>query len=139
MRRAVLAPAVCALLASVLAGCATADEEAPTTFREETKTFELPPGGSVEYKLRLSEEASLDYAWSVGRPVTFDFHGDTGAEAFTSYKEGVALADQDDAWRAPFDGRHGWYWKNNNPGSVTITLTTKGVYDAVGITGGNIR
>lgn len=134
-----MATTVFALLSSILAGCATADEEAPTTFREETRTFELPPGGSVEYKLRVAEGASLDYAWSAGRPVTFDFHGDTGTESFTSHKEGVALADQDDAWRAPFDGRHGWYWKNNNPTTVTITLSTKGVYDVVGITGGNTR
>lgn len=123
-----------ALIAPVaLAGCASESEDAPTTQRQETKTFELRPGGSVEYKLEMAKGAKLDYSWSTSRPVSYDFHGDTSGDGFTSHKEGTAIADQNGDWTAPFDGRHGWYWKNNNAQPVTITLTTEGVYDVIGI------
>ena len=115
-----------------LAGCASDAGDAPTTQRQEIKTFELRPGGSVEYKLEMAKGAKLDYSWSTTRPVSYDFHGDTGRDTFTSHKQGTALADQQDGWSAPFDGRHGWYWKNNNAQPVTITLSTKGVYDVIG-------
>jgi hypothetical protein len=29
---------------------------------------------------------------------------------------------------APFDGLHGWYWKNNVKTAVTITLRSTGFY-----------
>ena len=122
------------LLAPIaLAGCATDAGDSPTTQRQETQTFELGPGGSVEYKLQIDKGAKLDYSWSTSRPVSYDFHGDTGRDGFTSHKQGTALADQQDDWTAPFAGRHGWYWKNNNAQPITITLTTDGVYDVIGV------
>ena len=116
-----------------LAGCASDAGDEPSTQRQETKTFELRPGGSVEYKLDMANGAKLDYSWSTSRPVSYDFHGDTGRDSFTSHKQGTALADQQDDWSAPFAGRHGWYWKNNNAQPVTITLTTDGVYDVIDV------
>lgn len=121
------------LFAPLLAGCATAPEEAPASTGQETKTFELRPGGSVEYKLQMREGATLDYQWSTSRPVNYDFHGDSGSDVFASHKKGTAIADQQAGWAAPFDGRHGWYWKNNHAQPVTITLTTEGDYTVVGI------
>lgn len=135
-----------------LAGCAdnNASPSTPTTSaggtsdstdvtpREDTKQFTLPPRGSIEWKFRLAEGAPLEYEWTATRPVYFDFHGDydDGTDEFVSHKE-ATLASDADAWIAPFDGRHGWYFQNGNTQTITITLHTKGEYEVVGRTGGN--
>jgi hypothetical protein len=32
---------------------------------------------------------------------------------------------------APFDGTHGWYWRNRGEATVTIVLQTSGFYDGI--------
>lgn len=37
---------------------------------------------------------------------------------------------------APFDGHHGWYWKNKTDTDMQVELTTQGKYKIVGLIGG---
>ena len=94
----------------------------------------LQPGGSVEYKFRMSAGANMTYRWTSTAPLTFDFHGDEAGheEEPTSHKQGVSSADQGN-FTAPFAGRHGWWWHNAGPESVTVTLTTQGQYVILGV------
>ena len=139
------------LLAPLLAGCAAPDAgepPAPTpstpprapanVLREDFREFTLAPKENIEWKLWLAEGARMEYDWSAERPVYFDFHGDfdDGTEEFESHKEGT-LASDGGTFLAPFAGRHGWYFANNNAQTVTIALTTSGDYEVVGRTGGN--
>lgn len=107
--------------------------------REDTKTFTLPPRGNIEWKFRLAEGARMEYDWSATRPAYFDFHGDhdDGTDDFVSHKE-ATLASDADTFQAPFSGRHGWFFANGNGQTITITLHTKGAYEVVGKTGGNV-
>ena len=126
---------ILALLATpLLAGCLGSDDEPAATTRNETRTFTLGPGESVEYKLSIKKGEKLDYAWTSPRALAYDFHGDTGGDAYTSHKKGTATTDKG-VFTVPFDGRHGWYWKNNNRAEVEVTLTTKGTYGVVGVVG----
>jgi hypothetical protein len=108
-----------------------------TDVRDDVKTFTLPVGKSIEWKVRMSTGGQLEYAWTADRPLSFDFHSDhdDGTANFVSHKEGTLAADGG-AFTAPFDGRHGWYWRNKNVDDVEITLKIKGAYEVVGRTGG---
>lgn len=139
--RATLLPML--ILAAALAGCADNDGSGPTTRapveeRDDTKTFTLGPRQNIEWKFRLEKDAQMQYTWSAGRPVYFDFHGDydDGTDDFVSHKEATLASDRG-TFTAPFAGRHGWFFSNGNSQTVTITLTTAGQYEVVGRTGGN--
>lgn len=137
------------VLATLVAGCTGNDGTPPTSstpapsdaadIREDTKTFTLPPRGSIEWKFRLAEGAQMEYDWTATRPAYFDFHGDydDGTDKFESHKE-ATLASDADTFQAPFAGRHGWFFSNGNSQTITITLHTKGAYEVVGKTGGNV-
>lgn len=134
-------PLALLLLAAVLAGCAddpSPAAPAPAREREDTQSFTLGPRQNIEWKFRMAEGARMEYSWSAGRPVYFDFHGDydDGRDRFVSHKEATLASDRD-TFTAPFAGRHGWFFSNGNMQAVTVTLATKGAYEVVGRTGGN--
>jgi hypothetical protein len=37
------------------------------------------------------------------------------------------------SFTAPFNGSHGWYWKNKTQQDVTVNLTVKGLYTIEGL------
>lgn len=139
------APFLALIIASAaLAGCAdnggsdAGAPAAPVPERDDTESFTLAPRQNIEWKYRLAEGAKMQYTWSAGRPVYFDFHGDydDGTDDFVSHKEATLASDRG-TFTAPFSGRHGWFFSNGNSQSVTIVLTTQGQYEVVGRTGGN--
>jgi hypothetical protein len=104
--------------------------------RSDSRAFTLAPGGDLEFKLHMKEGAELAYAWSTqGGPVYVDFHGEPDGAApgvFTSHKTGT-FPSSENAFQAPFTGRHGWYWRNDGPDAVTVTLNLKGEYGIIGV------
>lgn len=122
------------LVALLAAGCAeeAAPPAEPAPAASDTRSFDIPAGGSIEYKLRISKDGQLAYSWSADRALVYDFHGDTGSSGYQSHKKGTAVTDQGD-WTAPFSGNHGWYWKNAHREPVRVTLTTSGDYTVVGL------
>lgn len=126
---------VIVLIGATFLGAGCTDPPPETAERSDTKTFELRAREDVEYKLFMREGHAIEYFWASGLPVVFDFHGDRHGDTsgdFTSHKEGTLATDAGD-FKAPFTGRHGWYWRNENRQTVTITLETEGVYSIVGI------
>ena len=112
-------------------------------------TLDIPLGASdwpeaaLEYKFAMKPGQSLIYKWEAlnadGTPVTvpveFDFHGHTLAadgEEMTvaQYRKDRATSDTGSI-TAPFDGIHGWYFKNHAPDPITIRLTAEGFYSLV--------
>jgi hypothetical protein len=80
--------------------------------------------------MKAGEE--FDFKWSTdGGQVNFDQHGEMAGAAsdeFTSYEKGTK-ASASGKFRAPFDGTHGWYWRNRTDGPVTITVTATGTFE----------
>ena len=97
----------------------------------EVITVTIPAQSSREYKFRLEEGASFEYAWEAGgKPLFYDFHGEPAGDTsgfFESYEKDTA-ARAGGSFTAPFTGIHGWYWKNESTAPVQVILRAEGDY-----------
>ena len=93
-------------------------------------TLTLAPNEGKEVKATMRAGAELRYEWSTGGPrVNFELHGEEpGSTDFTSYEKGSS-AGESGTFRAPFDGTHGWYWKNRTASPITITVRATGNFE----------
>lgn len=106
-----------------------------TPIREDEVKLTIPAQGQLEFKTRMTEGAEFTYKWTAPTALTYEFHGDaSGAQGdrFESYEKGSA-ASQQGTFKAPFTGRHGWYWQNSGVADVEIILNLRGDYVIVGI------
>lgn len=93
----------------------------------------LRPYGGREVKGWMKPGAEMRYQWSTdsGDAVEYEFHGDHAdgnAANYSSYDKGTTATARG-VFKAPFAGRHGWYWHNLKPVPVTITVTADGQVD----------
>lgn len=105
-------------------------------YQENQVTIEVPANSGVEYKFKLQQYANITYEWSSqGNSIYFDFHGEPKGDT-TGYFESYTIAtaaEVQGSMTVPFDGVHGWYWKNISDKGITITLKTQGHYQVVGL------
>ncbi len=96
----------------------------------------VPPQRGVEYKFQIQKGEVLDYSWTTdGEKLYYDFHGEPEG-AKEDYFESFEIKTEKEAtgpFVVPFNGVHGWYWKNSGTKPVTVTLKTKGVYEIMGL------
>ncbi len=111
-------------------------DEAPVTSQlpdgsTQIKIF-LRPYNGKEAKATMKAGEEFTYSWSTdGEPVAFEFHGDPkggDGKEFSSYEKGDAAMGEG-KFRAPFEGRHGWYWKNNTNKPIVVTAIAKGNFE----------
>jgi hypothetical protein len=128
-----------------LTAIAEASEQSPTLEidrgaqaideRSDTVQIIIPAGKGLEYKLFMDKYAHLEYEWTTdGSELYFDFHGEPKGDT-TGYFESFAITTSNNmkgSLTTPFDGSHGWYWKNKTQAPVTVTLTMKGFYTIKG-------
>jgi hypothetical protein len=103
--------------------------------RRDTVQIQVPAKSDLEYKFRLASGAVLEYVWRTDRGVLFaELHGEPTGAPQNYYEDFIVSTSEHvkGSHRAPFDGRHGWYWKNDNDFPVTITLMTSGEYEVIG-------
>jgi hypothetical protein len=111
-------------------------------YRSDTFRIELASGDEagheVEQKLRVQPGTAIAYSWSVegiANPEEFyaDLHGHAPpAPGFheASYRQGGGLQDSG-GFVAPFEGIHGWLFKNDSAAPATVTLQVAGFYEPV--------
>ncbi len=103
-----------------------------SSYRTDLRTFELEPGGFVEYKYRLEAGRVMVYSWSASSWVRSEMHSEADtspigtAEFFEVAEETL---HRHGSYIAPFPGIHGWYWLNENDRAVTVTLYASGFFD----------
>lgn len=102
--------------------------------RTDLVTVTLEPGEGTEVKAVMRAGDTMTFSWeSESSPVFFEFHGDPkgkpGSE-FVSYEK-ATKAQSDGTFEAEFEGKHGWYWRNETDQTVTVRLHTTGVYASV--------
>lgn len=105
--------------------------ERASAMRSDTMTIELPPHSGKEVKAHMNAGDSFVFEWKASSPVKVDMHGEhpNAAEGeFTSYWKERELASAKGDFTAPFEGTHGWYWRNKGDTPVTITVKTNGFY-----------
>lgn len=100
--------------------------------RSDTMTITLAPHSGQEVKAHMQAGDSFVFAWkSEGGPVKVDMHGEktnAGDGEFTSFWEEKQLSEARGAFTAPFEGTHGWYWRNKGETPITVTVRTTGFY-----------
>ncbi len=101
-------------------------------FVTDSAELTLLPGESLEYKYQLAAGSGLLYTWSSSGPVYFDLHGEGPNGSFASQQTGDASSG-DGLLSAPFEGTHGWYWRNDGFVAVTINLNAAGHFETVGV------
>jgi HupE / UreJ protein len=108
----------------------------PQSNMQDIITVTIPARGEKEYKMQLAKGATLEYEWQTDKgELFFDFHGEpTGDKTgyFKSFKKETNRKSSG-SLTTTFKGTHGWYWKNNHPFPVTITLNVKGNYQRLDI------
>jgi hypothetical protein len=90
----------------------------------------LAPGDSAEWKLVMTEGQTAEYRMLVeGGRVNFDLHGHGGGQSVT-YEKGRGSTGEEGGIVAAFDGEHGWFWRNRDDSTVTVTVQVRGDYAA---------
>lgn len=94
----------------------------------DTIQFTLKPGEYTETKLVMNEGAQAQYIWmSNGGRINFDLHAHGGGQSKT-YEKGRGASKGEGNINAPFKGEHGWFWRNRDKSTITITLKINGDY-----------
>jgi len=94
-------------------------------------TLTLQPGEGREVKATMKAGEEFEFTWATDKnAVNYDQHGEVfgaASDEYTSYDKGTK-ASSTGKFRAPFDGTHGWYWRNRTEGPVTITVSAIGQF-----------
>lgn len=116
------------LVGGVLVSEANA-QTAPAWTDEET--FTLAPNEGYEIKLTMREGGVAEYEWTAaGGVVNYDLHAHAGGKD-ARYKRGRGQPGDTGSFTAEFDGDHGWFFRNRDSQSVTVTLRVRGDYSEV--------
>ena len=103
----------------------------PANYKQEVIDITLEPGEGMEYKYRLEPGGSLLFSWTSDALIHYELHSqpDGAPKGFAETYDKQDYRDEaHGSYAAPFAGIHGWYWKNNTEGKVSIRLTTAGFY-----------
>ncbi len=127
-------------LGGAASGSSGAIPEAPTGSslisdqepRSEQLEIAIAPGEEMELKLVMQQGQTVVFSWtSVGGPLYSDLHADPfgGFEGEDiRYQEDLSTSTSHGAILAPFGGNHGWFWRNDNPAEVVVSLNVFGFF-----------
>jgi hypothetical protein len=104
---------------------------ASAALRSDRKTLVLAPHSGHEVKAHMRQGDHLVFRWTSSAPVRMDMHGEPAhgkADDFTSYWKQKDLTEAQGQFTAPFDGTHGWYWRNGGEVAATLEVETTGFY-----------
>lgn len=106
------------------------------TTSQQVIEFTVPANKGIEYKLQMEKYDKVNYEWMTdGSSLYFDLHGEPEGDT-TGYFESYAIATLDTmkgSFTAPFNGAHGWYWKNISNKPVAIQLILNGQFQIIGL------
>lgn len=89
----------------------------------------LAPGEGREVKASMRAGGQMRYEWSTDEmPVHYELHGEPRGAAkgeYSSYKIAVSKGEAGD-FTAPMEGTQGWYWRNDTPMPVIVTVKATG-------------
>lgn len=102
--------------------------------RQDSVTVRIAAGKGIEYKVKVLKYGSLQYEWVTDQGVLYaDFHGEV--KEATKPKEEFYLSytiaysnNMIGTFLAPYEGRHGWYFKNKSDKDIVVSLRLSGQY-----------
>ena len=98
---------------------------------QDVMEFVIAPDEAIEIKLEMKKGSIAKYKWNTQNGgLNYNLHGDghKGSQRSISYKKGRMTNSDSGEFKSKFDGYHGWFWRNRNNESVTVTLETFGDY-----------
>lgn len=97
-------------------------------YRRSALTVILAPGKGAEVKAQLKAGEGLVFHWSASADVAVDMHGErlNAKNAWTSYAVESSQHESSGTFVAPFEGSHGWYWKNRGTEPITVEIEVTG-------------
>jgi len=101
------------------------------TINKDVVEITIEPGQAIEIKLEMKSGSLVQYEWkTIKGGLNYNLHGDgyKGSQQFISYKKGRMVPSDSGELKAEFDGYHGWFWRNREKFSVTVSLQTSGDY-----------
>jgi hypothetical protein len=122
------APDAAALAAAVPAAAVIKSDIA---MRSDEMSVTLAPNESAEVKAPMRKGDQFVFSWvSQGGEVKSDMHGEpSDGSKEASYWKSRQQASGQGSFVAPFDGTHGWYWRNRGESPVTVTVKVSGFYE----------
>ena len=102
--------------------------------RQDSVTIRVPAGKGLEYKMNVLKYGEVKYEWVTDKGVLyFDFHGEPkqanpGKDEFFKSYTAAYSGNMIGTFLAPFEGRHGWYFKNKSEAEIVVSLRINGQY-----------
>jgi len=104
--------------------------------QQDSVVLSIPAGKGIEYKLAMKKSAKTTYEWITDSGSLYvDLHGEPKGDK-TGYFESYTIATSNEmkgSFIAPFEGSHGWYWKNKSDKDIQIQLIFNGEYAIEGL------
>ncbi|MEB8330166.1 hypothetical protein OO009_12445 [Flavobacteriaceae bacterium KMM 6897] len=103
--------------------------------REDETMVVVPAGKGIEFKINMLKYGKLKYEWTTSNAevLYFDFHGEVKQEIEVEevYFESFTMANSNNmvgTFLAPYEGKHGWFFRNTGDEDVVVNLRLKGQY-----------
>lgn len=102
--------------------------------RQDTIKVTVPAKKGIEYKFKSLKYGSVKYEWSTDKGIVYiDFHGEVKQEnpSKNVFYESYTLAYSNNmagTLTVPFEGKHGWYFRNETNKDIVVTLKLNGEY-----------
>lgn len=102
--------------------------------RDDSIQVIVPAGKGIEYKINMLKYGKLKYEWATDRgTLYFDFHGEVKETNPTDnvYFESYTVAFSNNitgTFLSPYEGKHGWYFKNKSETDIVVSIRLKGQY-----------
>jgi len=93
-----------------------AKSDVPFRSDDMSLTLQADEGAEIKATMRKGEQFVFNWATD-GGPVNVDMHG----EKLNAGDQGTFVA--------PFDGTHGWFWRNRGNKPVTVKVKVSGFYE----------
>lgn len=100
--------------------------------RSDEMALTLQPAEGAEIKASMRKGEQFVFSWGAeGGKVNFDMHGErpNAGDQFTSYWKAKQQTGAQGVFVAPFDGTHGWYWRNRGDRPVSVKVKVSGFYE----------
>lgn len=103
--------------------------------RKDSVKITIPVGKGLEYKIAVLKYGQVKYAWKSNNILFVDLHGDVKTVSKKNeYYESYAVANSKNmagSFIAPFEGKHGWYFKNKTNQPIEVNIALSGEYQLI--------
>lgn len=103
--------------------------------KEDSVQIIVPAGKGIEFKINMLKYGTMKYEWTTANReiLYFDFHGEVKQETEVKdvYFESYTMANSNNmvgTFLAPYEGKHGWFFRNNSNTDAIVNLRLKGQY-----------